>query len=629
MATCRDRETAAAGSRRQPDAGKRLRLAPVPQMYPIALVVVAAMFTVSVAPTFAQADMNKVLRVALPFADGGYDPQAADFFSNAVTRVIFDPLYTYDHLARPMMLVPNTAVALPEISPDGKTWTIRIKPGIYFADDPAFKGRRRELVAEDYVFAWKRVLDPRVRSTEFQVFDGRFVGAESVLAKARVSGKLDYDAPIEGLQTIDRYTLQLKLNFADTELLSNLTIPASAAVSREVVEAYGDASTWVMANPVGTGPYRLKEWRRGHRVVLEANPGFRDVRYPESSDPADEAFAAKLKDKRIPLIGRIEIAIVEEAAPRLLSFERREIDYVTVAFALASRVLDPPAKLKPYLADQGVRLARGIRPAITYTCFNMEDPVVGGYGPDKVALRRAVTMGYDAPEEIKVIRQSQATAASQIVPPTVSGHDDSLPVRAIYDPAGARAVLDRFGYKDHDNDGYRELPDGKPLTLKLSSTPLPVDRQIDELWLRSMGAIGIRIEFNKQKRQDLVKAAQLGQLQMFQSFGTSTTPEGFGFFGLLYGGNAGLSNLARFKQTDYDRLYEQARGVPPGPERDALTNKMGDLANAYAPWALTTFDYENVLVHPWVLGYKYNGFNQHPWAYLDIDTGKRATPLRQ
>jgi oligopeptide transport system substrate-binding protein len=400
-------------------------------------------------------------------------------------------------------------------------------------------------------------------------------------------------------------------------------------VAREVVEAYGDASTWVMANPVGTGPYRLKEWRRGHRVVLEANPDFREVRYPESSDPADEAIMAKLQGKRIPLIGRIEISIIEEGAPRLLAFERRAIDYVTVVNTLALSVLDPPANLKPYLAEQGIRLVRGIRPAITYTYFNMEDPVVGGYTADKVALRRAISMSYNMPEEIKVISQGQATLANQIVPPTVSGHNDTLPARAIYDPAGARALLDRFGYKDRDNDGYRELPDGRPLTLKLSSSPLPVDRQIDELWLRSMNAIGVRIEFDKQNNQDLLKAARFGQLQMLRSFGTTTTPEGFSFFGLLYGGHSGLSNLARFKQPDYDRLYEQARGAFPGPEREALMHKMGDVANAYAPWILNAFTYENVLVHPWVLGYKYNGFYQYPWAYFDIDTGKRAAALRQ
>jgi ABC-type transport system substrate-binding protein len=353
------------------------------------------------------------------------------------------------------------------------------------------------------------------------------------------------------------------------------------------------------------------------------------VRYPDSTDPADAATIANFTGKSIPLIGRIEIAIIEEGAPRLQSFERRDIDYVTVVNPLALSVVDRPGNLKPHLAEKGIRLERGIRPSFAYTYFNMEDPVVGGYAPDKVALRRAVSMGYDTPEDIKVIQQGQGTPANQIVPPTVPGHDDTLPVRSSYDPAGARALLDRFGYKDRDGDGYRELPDGSPLRLKLSSTPLPVDRQIDELWLRSMNAIGVRVEFNKQKNQDLLKAGRLGQLQMFRYFAATHTAEGFGFFGLLYGGHAGSSNLARFRQPDYDRLYEQARGKLPGPEREALMHKMGDVVNAYAPWMLTAFAFENVLVHPWVVGYKYNGFDQHRWAYFDIDTEKRAAALRQ
>src|SRR5262249_45378307 len=155
---------------------------------------------------------------------------------------------------------------------------------------------------------WKRTLDPRVRSSGFHLFNARFVGGEAVQAKASESRKLDYEAPIEGLQAIDRYTLRLKLNFADTELLSNLTLPATAAVAREIIEAYGDNnSTIASTKPVGTGPYRLKEWQRGYKILLEANPDFREVRYPDSSDPADEAIIAKLKGKRIPLIGRIEI----------------------------------------------------------------------------------------------------------------------------------------------------------------------------------------------------------------------------------------------------------------------------------------------------------------------------------
>jgi ABC-type transport system substrate-binding protein len=589
-----------------------------------ALALAAALSLVAAAPALAQADTNKVLRAVFPVAETGFDPQAAgDIYSNAVNRVIFDAPYRYDHLARPMKLVPNTAVALPEITDGGKTWTIRIRPGIFFSDDPVFKGQQRELTAADYVYSWKRILDPRMRSNALNVVEGRFLDPDGVLAKARQAGQLDLDAKIEGLQAVDRYTIRLKLNFPDAELLSNLTTSQFGAVAREVIEAHRDASGWAMANPVGTGPYRLKEWRRGQKIVLEANPGFRQELYPESADPADKAIMARLKGKRIPLAGRVEIAIIEEGNPRLLAFRNREVDYVGVPPDLVWNVLDPPATLKPALAKEGITLGRGVQPAITYTYFNMEDPVVGGYTPEKIALRRAVGMAYNVPEEIKVIRQGQAFPANQVVPPTVSGHNPKLPTNAIFNPAQARALLDRFGYKDRDGDGIRELPDGKPLTLTLSTAPSAIERQFDELWARSMKDVGLRIEFNKQKWPDLLKAGRLGQLQMFSLGNINTTPEGFGFLGLLYGGHAGFSNLARFKLPEYDRLYEQARGMAPGPARDQVMQKMGDLVNAYAPWNVTVFRYENVLVHPWLAGFKYNAFNQHPWQYLDVDPARR------
>src|ERR1700719_939485 len=204
----------------------------------------------------AAADLNKTLRVSFPIAETGFDPQAVgDVYSAYVNRVIFDPLYRYDYLARPYKIVPNTATAMPEISPDGKTWIMHVRPGIYFSDDPAFNGKKRELIAADYVFAWKRVIDPKMRSNNVAVFDGKLVGADKVVAAAKASGKFDYDAPIEGLQAIDRYTIQVKLNFPTYELQSDLTTVPTAAVAREVIEKYGDDSGWAMANPVGTGPY--------------------------------------------------------------------------------------------------------------------------------------------------------------------------------------------------------------------------------------------------------------------------------------------------------------------------------------------------------------------------------------
>ena len=575
------------------------------------------------------ADSAKVLRVAIPVAETGFDPQAAgDAYSNYVNRTIFDPLYKYDYLARPFKLVPNTATALPEISADRLTWTMRVRPGIYFADDPVFKGRRRELTAADYVYAIKRALDPAMRSNSLGLYEGRFVGADAIVAKARQTGKFDYDTPVEGLQAIDRYTLRFKLNFPDAELLSNLTVSGSAAVAREVVEAYGDGNGWTMANPVGTGPYRLKEWRRGQRIVLEANPGFREEIYPASNDPADRALAQKLAGKRIPMIGQIEISVIEEANPRLLSFEQDRQDYLLVPPELASNVLDPGNKLKQRFVQRGIRLERDAQPVVTGLAFNMEDPVVGGYDNGRIALRRAIAMTYDAEEDARVIRHGQARRATQFIPPNVSGHNPKLEKYIRRDLAGARALLDKFGYVDRDGDGLREAPDGRPLTLRFASPPDTFARQQDELLQRNLAALGLRVEFVKQKWPDQLKAARLGQLQMWQASNISVTSEGFTFLSLLYGENAGFSNLTRFKLPEYDRLYVQARSLAEGPERDRLMQRMTELIGIYVPWAATIYRYENALLQPWLLGYKYNPIQQHPWQYLDIDMARRASALK-
>jgi ABC-type transport system substrate-binding protein len=585
-----------------------------------------AVFAAAVAASaLAQPTPTKTLRVAFPVAETGFDPQAVgDIYSNYVNRAIFDPLYRYDYLARPYKLVPNTATALPEVSDDGKTWTIHVRKGIYFADDPAFKGQRRELTAADYVYAIKRILDPKMRSNSLQMVDGRFVGADAVVAKAKETGRFDYDTVIEGLQAVDRYTLRFKLAFADYELLSNLTTTATSAVAREVIEANADGNGWAMTHPVGTGAYRLADWRRGQRIVLEANPGYRDEKYPVPSSRADEALAKGLTGRKLPLVPRVEISIIEEAQPRLLAFQQKQLDFVAVPVTIVSKVLDAKNHLKPEFAKEGVRLERAIQPAIAYAYFNMEDPIVGGYAPPQIALRRAIAMGYDVGEEIRVLRQNQGLPATQVVPPNMTGHDPAYDGRLRHDPAAAKALLDRFGYKDRNGDGFRELPDGRPLTLQMASATTAQDREADELWRKSLNAIGLRVDFVKQKWPDLLKSARLGQLQMWQLGNINTTPDGFGFFGLLYGRNAGFSNLSRFALPEFDRLYEQARAMPDSPARLAVERRMSELFNAYSPWVLTAFRYENVLVQPWLRGFKYNPTYQFPFPYLDVGTNARA-----
>ena len=569
------------------------------------------------------ADMSKVLHVAFVAPENGFDPQASnDLYSNYVNREIFDALYRYDFLARPYKVVPNTAASLPQISGDGLTWTIKLKPGIYFSDDPAFKGKKRELTAADYVYSFKRLIDPALRSNNAQILDDRLVGAKEAIAAARKTGKFDYDAPLEGAQAIDRYTLRLKLSFAAYDLLSDLTQAATGAVAREVVAAYADPAGWVMDHPVGTGPYYLKSWRRGQQIVLEANPNFREMLFPESGEPVDQALTAKMKGKKLPICGRVEIAIIEESNPRLLAFEKGDLDYITVPTDLVTKVLNID-KLKPEYAERGIIHGRGVQPTVVYTYFNMEDPIVGGYSNDKIALRRAISMAYNNHDEIHIIRLDQAMPATQPIPPNVTGYDPNFKSNTPYDVAGAKALLDKFGYVDRDGDGWRDLPDGKPLKLTLASDPSAIYRQFDELWKRSMDAVGIRIEFTKQKFPDTLKQAVAGQLQMWGLANTLANDAGMQMLDLLYGPHKGMSNLGRFDLPEFNAIYDKAKQMPNGPERVQLFRRMSQLVTAYAPWVLHTYRIENIVVNPWVLGYKYNSFDQQPWMYYDLDLEKR------
>ncbi len=572
------------------------------------------------------ADPAKVLRVALMIAETGFDPQAAqDLYSNTINAAIFDPLYEYDYLARPNRIVPRVAAALPDISPDGTTWKIRIRPGVYFADDPAFKGVKRELTAHDFVYALKRLVDPKMRSPNVFLLRGRLAGVDDAMARAKPSGRLDYDVEIEGMRALDRYTLQIKLVEPDYAFLDTLTATQTAAVAREVIEAYGDASGWAMANPVGTGPFRLKEWRRAQRIVLEANPNYREEYFPPlpaNADAAARAAHAAMKGKRLPQVGRVEVAVIEESNPRLLAFNSAELDMVDVPRDLVSRVLDEGNRLLPAYTGMGATLQRTSEAGLAFFAyFNMNDAVLGGYTPERIALRRAILMGYNPADLIKVGMQGQGTVASQPIPPEIPGHVAGLRSTTPYDPALARALLDKFGYKDRDGDGLRELPDGKPLVLSMGSAPTGENRIRDELWKKNMRDIGVRIDFVSQKWPDLLKMARVGQLPMWQVGWSASSADSF--MQLAYGPNGGESNMSFFKNAEYDSLFKQSRRAKDVAERDRLYARMTEIVAAYAPMGGGVYRIENTLAQPWIVGYRKDIFRNPPWRFVDIDLAKK------
>lgn len=575
---------------------------------------------------------RKVVRMAFRTAEAGFDPQRIfDRYSVGVCENLFEPLLTYDYLARPVRLVPLTAEAVPEPEEGGTRYTFRIRPGILFADDPAFKGQKRELVAKDIEYSIKRFRDPRNASPYEWLFEHKVLGLDEFAAAAKKAGRPDYDAKVAGLEVRDRYTISIKLTEPDFNFLYVLAMPNVVPVAREVIEAYGEDT---MAHPVGTGPFVLKEWVRRSKIVLERNPNHRgyelDPRWADPADEFDRAAVEALRGKRLPLVDRVEIYPIEEEQPRFLAFVNREHDLLDETPSDFIEQILPNGRLSPSLARQGVAVFREEAPEITYDVFNVEDAVVGGYGPEKVALRRALVLAHDRGQEIFIVRKGQAMAAQSPLPPGIVGYDPAFrTTQQDHDPARAKALLDLYGYVDRNGDGWREQPDGRPLAIEYKyNAGSQSNRQLAELWVKSAAAIGVRMEAAAVQFIDLLNDKRVGKFQMAGSAWTADYPDAQNFLQLLYGPNTGQSNEARFRLDAFDRLYRQSLAVPDGPARNALYHEMNRLILAYAPWRLGVHRVFNHLQYPWVKGYKKHPILYTNFKYLDVDVAARKAASR-
>ena len=572
---------------------------------------------------------QRVLHYAFQIAETGFDPaKISDLYSRIITSQIFEGLYHFDHLARPAQVRPLTATAMPEVSADFKRFTIHIRPGIYFADDPAFKGQPRELVAQDYVYALKRFADPANNSPIWtEIEELTLLGlAEQRQAALDARTPFDYSRDVPGLRAISRYTLQL-VTAQPRPRLAELLADNSAygAVAQEVVQAYGDK---LAAHPVGTGPFRLASWRRSSEIVLERNPTYRlrhyaDEAHPAPDDAVGQALLARFKGRRVPMLDRVVVSIIEESQPRWLSFLNQQQDFADRMPAEFVNIAMPAGKLAPNLAKQGIQAYRSVGPEVALTAYNMGDPVIGGYTPDKVALRRAINLALDVPREITLARRGQAIPAQSPVVPHTTGYDPAYRSEmGEFNPAKAKALLDLYGYVDRDGDGWRDLPDGKPLLLVRSSQPDSASRQLDELWQKNMTAVGLKLEFKFAKWPENLKAAQAGKLMIWGVGSSATQPDGQDALRRLYG-PAGGHNLAHFKLPVFDVLYERMSAMPDGPEREALFLQAKRISAAYAPYKQHVHRIYTDLAQPWFVGWRRPVFGHRWWHMVDIEPGQR------
>ncbi|HTV77175.1 MAG TPA: ABC transporter substrate-binding protein [Steroidobacteraceae bacterium] len=572
----------------------------------------------------AQGAELKVLRYALEAGETGFDPaEITDLYSRMIARNIFDSPLRYAYLAAPGTIEPATADGMPEVSADFRTFTFHIKKGIYFTDDPAFNGRRRELTAQDYVYSYKRLFDPHWKSPSYEgLAPADILGMQALRDEAIKSGHFDYDRPVEGLKALDRYTFQFKLGVPQPRFLQDFTDGSeTGAVAREVVEKYGDR---IMEHPVGTGPFELADWRRSSFIALNRNPNYRtDIFHvtPDATDPEAQRMAKALEGKRLPLIDRVELSVIEESQPRWLSFLNGEVDLLYNTPRDLSDLALPNGKPAPILLKKHVQIERVPQIDVTLLIFNMDSPIVGGYSATKVALRRAISLGFDTPEAIRTYWKFQAFPAQTVIMPGEFGYDPALRTEnGVTSVARAKALLDEYGYVPRHGTRWRDNPDGSPLVVEMSTEPDQRSRVMDEIFKRSMDALDIRCSFKVALWPDNLKAARAGNFMMWLMGSSANAPDPTGGMMLAYGPAAGGENLSRFNLPAYDALYLKQDETPDGPQRADVLRKMNALLTAYDPMKFVSHRYTIDLVYPWVKYYRHWPFIQGDfWSYVDID----------
>jgi ABC-type transport system substrate-binding protein len=540
----------------------------------------------------------------------GLDPgQASDLYSSTMVSLVYEGLLDYHYLKRPYTLQPALAESMPSWSTDRKTLTFKIKSGVVFQDDPSFKetaGKGRELTAEDFVYTFKRLADPKAEGTGFWIFDGKIVGLNAWREEAQKTGKADYARPVEGLRALDRYTLQLKLIEPSYQMLYYLAMPFATVVPREAVEQYGAD---FVRNPVGTGPYRLD---RNHlnlnsKLVFTRNPTYRKVEYPSEGTEEDQS-SGLLEDagKLLPIADRINVQVLVEPQTLWLNFLDGKIDVSTIPKDNFQQAVSPTKDLSPDLKAKGIRLLKQANLDVTRDSFNLKDPILG----KNKTLRQALSLALNVEPVIELFYNGRALPAQGPVPPGLAGNDPGFknPYRE-FNIAKAKDLLAKAGY-----------PEGKGLPpIEYLAPASSTSRQVSDYIAQSFAQIGVQLKPNLMTWPEFEKSVKNKKGQMYGFAWGADYPDAENFLQLFYSKNVSPGpNDSNYTNPEFDRLFEAALKLPDSPPRTELYKKMVRLLAEDAPWIFGVHRVDFVLAHPWVRNVKLHEFDNGRWKYYRV-----------
>ena len=556
---------------------------------------------------------ERVINLTAPSDVKGFDPMmASDVGSAAQIAKIYEGLLTYHWFKLPYELIPNLAEEMPTVSADGLTYTFKIRKGVLFQDDASFpNGKGRELVSEDFVYSIKRHADSKNQSTGWWLYDGKIKGLNEWRTKYEKLPEANYDEVVEGIQALDKYTLQFKLAKVFPQFLYALAMPFSYVVPREAVTKYGKE---FINHPVGTGPYVLPVFDQGKRLVFTKNPTFREKFYPSDASPE---FKHMLADagKKLPLVDKIVVDIIVESQPAWLKFNKGEVDYLSIPKDNYSTTI-VNNQLSKEMTDKGVSLSITPGLDVYFYGFNFDHKIF-----QNINLRRAMSLAFDQKLMNELFYNNTGVPAESVAPPGVAGNDP-----AFKNPwKGPNLELAK---KHLALAGY---PEGKGLPeITLDTFSSTSARQKAEFFQKQMEKIGIKIKVVGNLSPELQAKIKKRSVMMIDYGWIGDYPDTENFLQIFYGPNSSPgANSANYNNPEFNKMYENVAKMQNTPERTALYEKAVQYLTNEVVVIFTVHTQTYMLKQKWIKNYHDSDFIFDFHQYLNVDLKEKAETLKK
>lgn len=551
---------------------------------------------------FASKQACKVLRMCIPMPIDSLDPAVSNRYHSAqMIHKVYDSLLEYHYLKRPFELRPNLVEGMPEISEDERIYTFKLKSGVFFHDDPCFpNGKGKELTSEDVVYTFKRLADPAVRSPFYCHFSDLIEGF-SLLHEHFKEKADDYNFDIDGLKSIDRYTVQFTLTKPFPLFLNYITMPCGGIVSKDAVSYYQDE---FVNHPIGTGPFVLKNYNpQDNRLVFLKNNNFRAKAYPSDASLEYQHLLGSA-GKQLPLLDKVIVSIVAEDSTSWLLFKNRAIDLIHLSPECLGEVFDQDLNLSNQSKKDNIQLNSIVNTVSYYIGLNCEVPPL-----NNKKLRQAMSLAFDRERFNALFFKELGSMQHSFIPKDFLGYDKTYENPYHYDLEKAKRYLSELGY-----------PNGEGLQpISLMTSTLPPMKMQAEFFAQCMKEIGIDVEIQPLLYPELLRRINERRYMLVALTWTPDFPDSAsGMLSIIRDPN--LGGGIYINDSAFNREYDQSILVKNEVERGKLYRALDLWATEQVPAIfIPTIPYY-VLTYPHVKNYVIDQANCGDQVmYLDID----------